>query len=527
MSGAATAPAGPLLLALDQGTQSARAMLFDAGGELVARFQQPIQPYRDGGPGEAEQDADYFWEQLAGACQGLWADHGALRERVVAVALTTQRASVVCLDDNMRPLRPAVIWLDQRRTADYPTLPVYWRWPVAVLGQGETLRQFQSKAECNWLAVEEPERWARTRWFLLLSGYLTWRLCGERRDCTASQVGYLPFDYKKQAWAAAGDMKWHALRVRREQLPELVPPGQALGRISEAAAAATGIPAGLPLIACGADKACEVLGAGAFAPDTGHISYGTTATFNTCNARFVEPIPFVPAYGAAAPGRYNSEIIVQRGYWMVNWFKREFAAEEVREAARLGVPAERLFEKLLEASPPGALGLTLQPFWNPGVRIPGPEAKGAIIGFGDVHTRAHLYRAIIEGIAYALREGRERLEKRNRTPIRRLLVSGGGSQSDAVMQITADLFGLPAVRPHTFETSGLGAAINAAVGAGLYPDHGAAVAAMTRPGTAFQPRPAPAALYDRLYRRVYRRLYPRLAPLYRAIRQITGYPGRA
>lgn len=514
----------PLLLALDQGTQSTRAMLFDADGEMVARVQRNIEPYVSPAPGQAEQDADYFWRQLSEACQTLWQQHGDLRERVRAVALTTQRASPVCLDADRRPLRPAVIWLDQRRTAAFPRLPWYWRWPVAALGQGETLRQFQSKAECNWLAADEPDIWSRTRHFVLLSGYLNLKLCGELRDCTAAQVGYLPYDFKKQCWASPGDMKWKALRVRREQLPELVPPGEPLGRITADAAAQTGIPEGLPLIACGADKACEVLGTGAFTPDVGHLSYGTTATFNTCNSRFVEPVPLVPAYGAAAPGRYNSEVIVQRGYWMVNWFKREFAGEEVQRAERLGVAPETLFEALLLQSPPGAMGLTLQPFWNPGVRIPGPEAKGAIVGFGDVHTRAHLYRAIIEGIAYALREGRERLEKRNRQPVTRLLVSGGGSQSDAIMQITADVFGLPAQRPHTFEASGLGAAINAAVGIGLYPDHARAVAAMTHPGECFLPRPEARALYDQLYRRVYARLYRRLAPLYRDIRRITGYP---
>lgn len=172
------------------------------------------------------------------------------------------------------------------------------------------------------------------------------------------------------------------------------------------------------------------------------------------------------------------------------------------------------------------MGLTLQPFWNPGVKYPGPEAKGAIIGFGDVHTRAHLYRAIIEGIGYALREGKERLEKRNRVPIRQLRVSGGGSQSDEVMQITANIFNLRAERPHTWETSGLGAAINAAVGAGRFSHHAEAVKAMTRPGKAFNPDADTAALYDRLYRQVYRPLYDRLAPLYRHIRHITGYPKR-
>ncbi|EKF74078.1 sugar kinase [Alcanivorax hongdengensis A-11-3] len=516
----------PLLLALDQGTQSARAMLFNARGELVARYQQHIEPYFPGHPGQAEQSAGYFWDNLAAACQGLWQQVPELRERVVAAALTTQRASVVCLDRHMQPLRPAVIWLDQRRTDDYPTLPLWLSAPVTLLGQGETLRQFQSKAECNWLARQEPDIWSRTAHFLLLSGYLTYRLCGELRDCTASQVGYLPYDFKGHRWAPAQDLKWKALRVRREQLPELVAPGERLGSISQAASEATGIPAGLPLIACGADKACEVLGSGAFTPDIGNLSYGTTATFNTCNARYVEPIRFVPAYNAAVPGRYNSEIIVQRGYWMVNWFKREFGQQEVQRAAHLGVAPETLFEELLEQSPPGAMGLTLQPFWNPGVRIPGPEAKGAIIGFGDVHTRAHLYRAIIEGIAYALREGKERLEKRNRVPVRELRVSGGGSQSDVIMQITANIFGLPAVRPHTSETSGLGAAINAAVAMGLHPDYPTAVAAMTRGGCRFEPQAESMALYDALFRQVYSRLYPRLAPLYRNIRRITGYPAR-
>lgn len=516
----------PLFLALDQGTQSSRAMLFDAAGELVAKAQRHIEPYVAHQPGWAEQDADYFWEELGQACQALWLEFPELKARVVGVSLTTQRASVVCLDSRKKPLRPVIIWLDQRRAAHPPELPLWLSAPVKLLGQGETLRQFQSKAECNWLAEDEPDIWSRTTHFLLLSGYLNYRLTGEIRDCTAAQVGYIPYDYKRSQWAASHDMKWKALRIRPDQLPELVAPGEQIGRITEKASRHTGIPQGLPVIASGADKACEVLGSGAFSPEIGNLSYGTTATFNTCNARYVEPIPFVPAYGAAVPDRFNSEIIVQRGYWMVNWFKREFAREEVDRAEQLGVSPESLFESFLTETPPGAMGLTLQPFWNPGVRIPGPEAKGAIVGFGDVHTRAHLYRAIIEGIAYALREGKERLEKRNGVKVTHLKVSGGGSQSDVIMQITADIFGIPAERPHTSETSGLGAAINIAVAMGIHHDHQAAVHAMTRPGARFMPRPEYARTYDKLYRHVYQRLYPQLAPLYRSIRRITGYPAR-
>ena len=147
-----------------------------------------------------------------------------------------------------------------------------------------------------------------------------------------------------------------------------------------------------------------------------------------------------------------------------------------------------------------------------------------MIGFGDVHTRAHLYRAILEGLAYALREGQERLEARSKVRLRELRVSGGGAQSDAAMQLTADIFNLPALRPHTHETSGLGAAIDCAVGLGLHPDFTAAVTRMTRTGKRFEPIAEHSAIYGELYERVYKRMYKQLAPLYAEIQDITGYP---
>ena len=170
------------------------------------------------------------------------------------------------------------------------------------------------------------------------------------------------------------------------------------------------------------------------------------------------------------------------------------------------------------------MGLMLQPYWTPGVRTPGPEAKGAVIGFGDVHTRAHLYRSILEGLAYALRDGKERIEKRSRTPITGLMVSGGGSQSRNAMQITADIFGMPTAKPHIYETSGLGAAIDAAVGLGIHPDFKSAVKAMTHVGKVYEPDLKNHRLYNQLYHEVYRKMYKKLKPLYKSIREITGYP---
>ena len=173
---------------------------------------------------------------------------------------------------------------------------------------------------------------------------------------------------------------------------------------------------------------------------------------------------------------------------------------------------------------PGSMGLMLQPFWSPGVKIPGPEAKGAIIGFGDVHTRAHVYRAILEGLSYGLKEGAIRTEKRNKVKIEKLRVSGGGSQSKTAMQLTADIFNLPAEKPHTYETSALGAAIDAAVGLQVFPDFRSAVKSMTRVSTLYEPDKQNSERYGELFEKVYMKMYKKLQPLYEEIREITNYP---
>jgi sugar (pentulose or hexulose) kinase len=512
------------ILAIDVGTQSVRAMVFDPAGTLLARTKVPIEPYVPGPPGCCEQDAELYWRAIGEACARLWELPEGRRDALAGVALTTQRGTVVLTDEHGDPLRRAVVWLDRCRAEGLPHLGGKWGLAFKALGATETVATFTAEAEANVLSRTEPETWARVRRYLFLSGFLVHRLTGRFADSVAAQVGYVPFDYKGLAWAGAGDWKWQAIPVDPAWLPELVPPAGLLGTITPAASAATGIPAGLPLVAAAGDKACEVLGSGALDPRIGAISLGTTATFNTTHRRYVEVVPLVPPYPAAVAGSYSLEVQISRGYWMIEWFKREFGGAEVARARELGSDVEPLFDELVAATPPGSMGLILQPYWSPGVRVPGPEAKGAVIGWGDVHTRAHLYRAILEGLAYALREGAERTARRTKVPVTEIRVSGGGSQSPAAVQLTADVFGLPAARPHTHETSGLGAAIDAAVGLGLHPTFETAVAVMTRIAETRDPDPAAHALYEDLYRNVYLRLYERLRPLYEEIRRITGYP---
>jgi sugar (pentulose or hexulose) kinase len=511
------------ILAIDNGTQSVRALLFDLKGNLLAKSRVPIESYSTPGPGLSEQDPQIFWKAVCEACQRLWKINNVKKESIAGVTLTTQRSTLINLGKDGQPLRPAITWMDQRRTSGLKPVGGLWGLLFRLSGMTGTVAYLQAEAEGNWIQVNQPEIWKKTEKFLLLSGYLTYKLINQYRDSIGSQVGYIPFDYKNMTWCGKGDWKWQAVPVEKHMLPDLVPSAGILGEISPKASEETGIPAGLPLIAAAADKACEVIGSGCLQPNIGCLSYGTTATINTTHRKYIEVIPLIPPYPSAVPGAYSLEIQIYRGFWMVSWFKREFAHNETRLALERGIETEELFD-LVNSVPAGSLGLVLQPYWSPGLKIPGPEAKGAIIGFGDVHTRAHVYRSILEGLAFGLREGAERTSKRSGIPITEIRVAGGGSQSKAAMQLTADIFGLPTSNPHIYEASGLGAAIDAAVGLQLHPNFDTAVAEMTRIGNTFEPNPANHRIYNELYKKVYCQMYKRLKPLYEEIQNITGYP---
>lgn len=511
------------ILVFDAGTQSIRAALIDRSGDILEIVKTPIEPYFSKNPGWAEQDPELFWKTLADTSRKLLATANVDKDAIKGVTITSQRATVINLDREGKPLRPAIIWLDQRKADAVPFLNPILEKLLRVAKLYPTVEKAYRDCEANWIRQNQPEIWEKTGKFLLLSGFLAHRMTGEYNDSSGNMVGYVPFDFKKQEWAGKLDLKWKLFPMDREVLPDLVKPSGLLGYVTEKASEETGIPKGLPVIAAGTDKACEVLGAGCSSPEIGCLSFGTTATLNTATEKYVEFTPFVPPFPSAIPGLYNNEIMVYRGFWMVSWFKQEFGLREQLLAQERNISAESLFDELIEAIPPGSMGLTLQPYWSPGINTDS-DAKGAIIGFGDVHTRAHIYRSILEGLGYALKEGMLLAQKKNKVPIRSLRVCGGGSQSNVAMQITADIFGLPAQRPHTYETSALGAAIDAAVGLKMYPDFDAAVKGMTRSGGVFEPIRANTDIYSELFERVYLKMYKNLRSIYNDIREITGYP---
>jgi sugar (pentulose or hexulose) kinase len=228
---------------------------------------------------------------------------------------------------------------------------------------------------------------------------------------------------------------------------------------------------------------------------------------------YIEPEPFLPGYPSSLPNLYNIEVHINRGYWMISWFRDNFAHKETAEAMidKMAVE-EKLNEQMLKI-PPGSEGLVLSPYWGPGLRR--PEAKGAIIGWSDVHTKVHLYRAIIEGVAFGIQEGFLGMQKRMKHRVKEIRVSGGGSKSDAICQITADIFNLPVSRVQTNETSSLGTAIAAFLASKDFQTPEEAVSSMVRVTKTFTPNQEAVKRYTYLYKKVYSKIYPKLLHLYR------------
>ncbi len=514
-----------LLLSIDCGTQSLRALIFDLNGKLLAKSQIFYKPYESPQPGFAEQDADVYWNALTKAVKQLKKDYTDLFDRIKGMSVTTLRATMVNVDKDGNPLRPAIVWLDERKAEPVYKPGFFTDKMFRIAGMRKIIEKLQRDGKSNWLKQNQTEIWGKTHKYLQISGYLNYKLTGKFVDSIASQIGYIPFDYKRQKWANPSNKFVFSAKlfpIEKQKLPELVPSGSIIGEITGKAATETGLPKGLPVIASGSDKGCETLGCGVTDASSVALSFGTTATVQTTVEKYMEPLPFFPSYPSVIAEHWNPEIEIFRGFWLVNWFKNEFAHKEQQEAKQRGIPTEKVLDELLHKSPPGAMGLTVQPYWTSGIAE--KHAKGAIIGFGDVHKKEHVYRALIEGLIYALRDGTERLKKRGKMNFEKIIVAGGGSQSDEVCKITADIFNRKVYRSQTFETSGLGAAIVSSVALGFYKNIRDAINNMVSYPDIFEPDTQNVKLYVRLYKEVYLKIYKTLEPLNKKIKEITSYP---
>jgi sugar (pentulose or hexulose) kinase len=511
--------AEPLILTFDMGTQSARALLVNSKGWIVYKAQKTYEkPYFAKRPGWAEQRAEFYWENICQTSRELKAKAAQDWGNIIAVTCSTIRDTVLCLDHNYRPLRDMILWNDERKAGNLPPISPLLSMVIRATGMREGIELQRQKSSSNWIIHHEPEIWDKTYKFVLVSAWLTYKFCGTLVDSSASTIAHMPFDPKTRTWMKQQDLRRGIFDIGDDKLYDLVEPETVMGNITAECARATGIKEGLPLIATGSDKGCETLGLSGLGHHKAVLSFGTTATVQLSTRHYMEPLPYMPAYPAVVSGWYNPEIEIYRGYWLLSWFKREFAAKEVAEAAHLGVSAEKLLDDRLKEIKPGCDGLILQPYFTPGVDM--PFAKGAIIGFSDIHTRIHLYRAIIEGINFALMEGMRNMEKRGKMKITELYAAGGGSQSPEVCRITASMFGLPLYRSQTHEVTAIGSSIVGFKAMGIFSSYDEAIKAMVHIKDEFLPNPAEHQIYENLYGEIFTKIFGKLSPLYHELQKI-------
>ena len=321
------------------------------------------------------------------------------------------------------------------------------------------------------------------------SGYLTHRFTGEFRDTAANNILLQwPIDTDRWQWSDDAALL-QQFNVRRDQLFQLQLPGEIAGHVTAAAAAATGIPAGLPVVVTANDKAVEALGSGSLDDRTALISLGTYIASMVHGERNRQDAQHFWTNFGCVPGRYLYESHgIRRGMWTLTWFMDLLGPEFAAAAAARGVTREQVLEQEALQVPAGSDGLMSVLDWL--APTDHPHRKGIMLGFDARHTRAHGYRSILEAIALTMKDKVDAMATELGTTLREVVISGGGSTSPLFMQIFADVFGIPASRARGPGGASLGSAICAAVATGVYPDFATAVARMEKPREAFAPNAA-------------------------------------
>ena len=484
-----------LVLSIDCGTQSIRGFLFEKSGELLLKESMEIGEYASEVPGQAEIDPDRFRQAIASVSRNIRAKRPELFDRIAGLTISCMRECMILADEAGEAIRPCIVWLDRRKTSVVrPRNPIL-RNLLRLAGVHSMATKSAQVSYSNWLQDNEPENWAKAYKFLCLSAYLNRWLCGRFVDTASAQAGHVAFNSKKFDWSNPLDIKYYLFPLDKKKAVEIAEPGEILGTLTERAARETGLDPSVKVIACASDKACETLGCGCADDKVAVLSFGSQTTIQTTIHRYYEVEPLVPSFAAAVPRCWNAEQQIYRGFWMVRWFIHNLGLQTVREDD----DSETVMEEYITATPPGSDGLIIYPYW--GACVKRPDSTGAMVGFKDYHTRAHIYRAMLEGIGYTLREAMLIMEKKKGSPMEYLIASGGGSQSQVICQMMASIMNRPVVRMQMYEATGLGAAITGYVALGTYETFEAAAAAMTKVEERFEPESEDAEKYRGLYKK--------------------------
>ena len=520
----------PQCLVIDVGSQSVRSAVMNRHGELSCLHAEAVSFDRSEELGWSEWALNDAWASITqvvrstlNAMESVW--HGSRVPHVQGIAITVMRNSLVWLDEQGSPLRSCITWKDGRRASGHALASVPWLNALDSVGLAGPFRKHASYSMVNWVNENQPQLASRTRYVGFLSAYLYFKLTGRWVDAVASQVGYLPFDYRRQRWQNQNHWMSRLLGVNVDQLPILQQAGKLMGGLIPAVAAEWGLDAGTPIVAAGADKACELLGAGGVEDNAISVSSGTSISVCATDGRWRSSVFGSPCFPAIKPMHYITEYTIGRGFWLISWFIREFCSDIKHDSDGAGMAPEHLLDDWLSTVPAGCDGLVVQPFWSVPSRYFGTEARGAILGIQDYHRRGHYLRGILEGLMFEVRACVELLRMRFDEPFTTLVVSGGGAESETWLQMLASGTGMEVVRPKEREASLVGAGLCAGLGLGWWSSFEEAQQQAVHGSDRYVPRLDEQAVYNKLYQSVYVQLFPRLHPLDRILAKLVRYRG--
>jgi xylulokinase len=493
------------VIGIDCSTTATKAVVWDAEGNSAAEGRATF-PLASPRSGWYEQDAEDWWQSTKTALKEAAArvDPGRIR----ALGITHQRESFVCTDEGGHPLRQAILWLDAR---SYEEVDRHGSDRLHEI-TGKPPSMTPALYKLFWLRANESELLDRTAKVLDVHAFLVYRLTGQWRTswACADPLGLL--DMRSFDWS---DEVLEEVDLERGQLCELSAPGSVVGELKEEVAREVGLPPGLPVVGGAGDGQAAGLGANVTEAGRAYLNLGTAVVSGTYSDDYAWGREFRTLSGPI-PGTYVPETLLRGGTYTISWFVENFGGVRAAELG-LDLSAEEILEAAASRVPPGAEGLLLLPYLN-AASTPywDSQARGVLFGLRGAHKKAHVYRAVLEGLAFEQRLETEAMEKGIGQPVEKFFAMGGGSRSPLFCQLMADVTGRPVTSCKEVETTCLGAGMLAAAAENSAELRDVA-ATMCKEGASYEPNEERTTFYDRIYDDVFKELYPRLSALFPAL----------
>jgi xylulokinase len=493
-----------LFLGLDVSTTGAKALLIDDGGDVVASATNPL-PLSTPKPLWSEQDPHDWWDGMATSIREALAKADANGADVAAIGLTGQMHGLTLLDAEGDVLRPAILWNDQRTEAQCDLMRDRMGREHLIQVTGNDALTGFTAPKILWVREHEPEVYQKVAHILLPKDYIRYRLSGAYDTDKAGAAGTQLFNIEARDWSSE---LLDVLEIPEAWLPETHEGPEVTSTVSEETATLTGLKAGTPIVGGGGDQAAGAVGVGAVEPGIVGLVLGTSGVvFASTPEPFIEDEGRLHAFCHAVPGTWHLMGVMLSAAGSLQWYRDTLAP---------GVDFDDLVAPAEDVAA-GAEGLLFLPYLT-GERTPYPDplARAGFVGLTLRHSRPHMTRAVLEGVAFGLRDSMELVKASGLSSIDQIRISGGGAKSALWRQILADVMGNELVTVNTTEGAAYGAALLAGVGAGVWGTVPEACGATIRVVSRTAPRADHVSAYEELYP-LYRELYPALKPTFRAV----------